>query len=312
MARRPKNVVAVTPGGDITLDHILGFYALSQVPNAPVSASKLRRLWMAEGLEEKLVPKKRAAVDNFMAACRSVETRRTADSDRTYEIKVDRVLEAPEECVYQITKMVRDRDARLIEHPKAIRMVYHDGKITAEPLDKKLAKELEQLSIAIQQEFDEFSTKVPGAKVRSAIRATLAEYNATPIQNKGVFFVPKAGKSALESIQNVLTGLYGKEGIAELHLIPCANDEGERKMIARHFQAHVLDEIDQLQAEISQRLKDDSGVRSDRQASMVATRKKLEEAVARYRDMLDTKLLVVDEKLDILDKGLEELLMTAA
>lgn len=309
MPRRPKNVVAVTPSGDITMEMILGFYALVQVPNAPVSATKLRRLWMMEGLEERLVPKQRRGVDVFSRACRSVETRREG-SDRVHEIKVDRVLEAPEECVYQITLMVRDKDHRVIEHPKAMRIVYADGKITDEPLDdKKLYKELRTLADEIREHFDKNSSKVPGAKVRAAIRATLDEYHATRVQNKGVFFVPKPGKIALDSIRNVIDGLYGKGGMAELHLIPCANDEGERAMVARHFTANVTDEIDGLLAECSQRLKSDTPVRADRKATLIAQRQRIGVSVERYRDLLDTNLDLVAEKMRLLNEQLEELLL---
>lgn len=309
--RKPKNLVAVTPGGNITMDMIIGFYAMTQVPNAPVSAAKLRRLWMMEGLEEKLVPKQRRAVDVFMAACRSVESRRT-ESDRTHEIKVDRVMETPEECVYQVTQLVRDRDHKVIEHPKAMRIVYDQGtgEIRDEPLDdKKLYKELSGMADAIREHFEKNTSKVPGSKVRQAIRTTLAEQHATMIQNKGVFFVPKAGKMTLDSIKNVIDELYGESGIAEIHLIPCANDEGERAMVARHFQANVGDNIDTLLAEISQRLKSEQPLRKDRKASLVGERQRIGQAYDRYRDLLDDKLSVVMEKMRLLDEGLESLLI---
>ena len=309
MARRPKNIVAVTPSGNITMEMILGFYTLVQVPNAPVSAAKLHRLWVMEGLEERLVPQERRAVDVFMRACRSVETRRE-DSDRVREIKVDRVLEAPEECVYQITLMVRDKDHRVIEHPKAMRIVYSDGNIIDEALDdKKLYKEMRSLADDIRDHFDKNSTKVPGAKVRAAIRSTLDEHHATRIQNKGVFFVPKPGKPALDSIQHILDKLYSESRMAELHLIPCANDEGERAMVARHFSANVADEIDGLLAEVSQRLKSEVPVRKDRKASLVGQRKRIGVAVEHYRDLLDTNIDLVDEKIRLLNDGLEELLI---
>lgn len=310
--RRPKNVVAITPGGDITMDMILGFYALVQVPNAPVSATKLRRLWMMEGLEERLVPKQRRAVDVFMGACRSVETRRAEGSDRVREVKVDRVLETSEECVYQVTLMVRDKDHRVIEHPKAMRLVFDpsDDSIKDEPLDdKKLYKELKSLADDVRENYERNSSKVPGSVIRAAIRTALDEVNATGIQNKGVFFVPKAGKRQLDSIGNVLTGLYAESGIAELHLIPTANDEGERKMIAKHFESNVTDEIDKSLAEISQRLKSESTVRTDRKNNLVGQRKRLGLAVDRYRDMLDEDLDLVAEKMRLLDEALEELLI---
>lgn len=309
MARTPRNVVAVTPGGQITLDMILGFMALVQVPNAPQSVAKLRRLWVAEGLDPELIPKQRKPVNAFQMACRSVETRKT-DSVKTSEIKVDEVLENENECVYQITQLVRDKDNKIIEHPKAMRLTFnkHDGTIEDEPLDKKTYKALKGLAQRIRDDFEANSNKLPGAKLRRAVRAVLKGQDATLIQNKGVFFVPKAGKITLDSISNVLEGLYGDGNKAEMFTIPVANDEGERAMIARHFQSNVTDHIDTLIAEITQRLNSGAVLRSDRRASLVGERRRLEEGVERYRDLLDDKLLVLNEKLRLLDNGLEKVL----
>ena len=265
--RRPKNVVAKTPNGDITTDMILGYIALVSIPNKPVSASKLRRLWMIEGLEEKLVPKQRRSVDVFMAACRSIETRRTdAATERVHEIKVDRVLESSEECVYQVTQLVRDKDHKVIDHPKAMRLTFtaKDGKIKDEALDDKaLYKELKQLATVIREDFDRNSSKVPGAKVRQAIRTTLAEQLATRIQNKGVFFVPKAGRNTLDAVQNVLDGLYSSGDQADLAIIPLASDTPEKEMVKKHFEGNVNDEVDTLLAECSSRLKSDQPIRAE-------------------------------------------------
>lgn len=308
-----RNVVATTPSGNITTEMILGYIALVSIPNTPISGTKLRRLWSAEGLDEDLVPKTRRPADVFMAACRSVESRRT-EEDRTHEIKVDRVLESSEECVYQVTQLVRDKDQRLIEHPKAMRIVFtaKDGTIKHEALDdKKLYKELRRLGDVIRAEFDANGTKVPGNNVRKAIRETLLAEHATRIQNKGVFFVPKVSRNTLDSIQNVLHGLYreGGSGGAEMAVIPLASDQNEKGMVKRHFEGGVTDEIDALLAECSQRLKSDTPPRGDRQKSLVAERLKIGEGIERYEDMLDEKLEFLRTKARLLDDALEELLM---
>lgn len=310
MARTPRNVVAVTPGGQITQEMILGYIALCQVPNAPQSVAKLRRLWLAEGLDPDLIPKQRRPVNAFQTACRSVETRRS-EALRTHEIKVDEVLEDENECVYQITLLVRDKDEKLIDHPKAMRLTFnkHDGTIKDEPLDRKTYKALKGLAENIREEFETNSNKIPGSKIRRAIRASLRAQHSTLIQNKGVFFVPKAGKVTLDSIGNVLSALYSAdEGNSELFVIPCANDQAQRDVIADNFQSNVGDEVDELLAEITMRLKSDQDPRKDRRESMVGERRRIGEAVDKYRNLLDDKLLVVNEKIRLLDNGLEELL----
>lgn len=314
MMARAKHIVASTPNGDITTEMILGYLALVSIPNKPVSTAKLKRTWLIHGQDESLVPKVRRSVDVFMAACRSVESRRT-DEDRTHEIKVDRVLESSEECIYQVTQLVRDKDHKLIDHPKAMRLTFtaKDGKIKDEAIDdKKLYREMKQLATVIREEFDRNSSKVPGSKVRAAIRETLLREHSTRIQNKGVFFVPKAARRTLDDLKGVIRDLYGESGEAEMAVLPVASDKAEKAMVKRHYEGNVADEMDALLAEISSRLKSDNPVRGDRKANMVAQRKKITEGMATYQDLLDERSLILVEKLKLLDNGLDELLIGTA
>jgi bifunctional DNA-binding transcriptional regulator/antitoxin component of YhaV-PrlF toxin-antitoxin module len=311
MMARAKNIVAATPNGDITTEMILGYLALVSIPNKPVSTAKLKKVWLVHGQDEKLVPKARRSVDVFMAACRSVESRRT-DEDRVHEIKVDRVLESSEECIYQVTVLVRNKDLKLIDHPKGMRLTFtaKDGKIKEEPLDdKKTYKEVKQLATVIREEFDRNSSKVPGSKVRGAIRETLIREHATRVQNKGVFFVPKAARRTLSDLQGVIADLYGDGSDAEMVVLPVASDKAEKAMVKRHYEENVVDEIDSLLTEIVNRLKSDNPVRGDRKANMVSQRKHISEGLERYQDLLDERSITVAEKMKLLDNGLEELLI---
>lgn len=310
MARVPKNVIAVTPGGEITKDMILGFYALFYIPDQPVSAAKLRKLWLAEGLDENLVPRNRRAVNAFQVACRSVETRRhSVGSNAEAEIKVDEVTETNEVCVYQITRMVRDRDERVIEHPKAMRVTFSKDTETIkfEKLDRAAAQALGTIQDDITEHFEKNAKKLPGSKVRAAIRAILDQMGATNVRKKsgGVYFCPKEGHATLESLQSVLSGLY--DDVAELHLIACANAEGERAMIAKHFTVNVKDELNELMADVATRLREGTGIRADRLKNIVNRRREIEGHAARYRALLDDNLGDVDEAGRLLDEQIEEL-----
>lgn len=305
-----KNVIAVTPGGEITKDMILGFYALFYIPDQPVSASTLRRTWMAEGLNENLVPKNRRAVNAFQVACRSVETRRHSNgSSKQEEIKVDEVSETSNACVYQITRMVRDKDQQVIEHPKAMRITFNKDSenIKAERLERGHAEALKGIEARIREHFDANAKKLPGSKVRAAIRAILDEMGATNVRRKsgGVYFCPKEGQGTLESLQRVLDTLY--KGEAELHTIACANAEGERKMIERHFTVNVKEELTELMADISTRLREGQPIRADRLRNIVNRRRELEAHAERYRSLLDSNLGTVDEATRLLDEQIEEL-----
>lgn len=316
--RRPRNVIAVTPGGELTLDHVMGFYVVSSIPDRGVSSAKLRKAWIGAGMDPALVPKTRKAVNAFQVACRSIETRRgngnangDHDSLKQVEVRVDEVLENAAECVYQVTHLVRDKSNRIIEHPKAMRVIFdkHKQAIRWEPLDQLVmdSDALEALGRAIQDHFDANANKVPGAKVRDAIRRTLEGLNGTPIAKGKLWFAPKAGRNSLEELREALASVYGDEDAYEFSTIPVANDEGQKKLVERHFSVNVTDECNRLIADITERLKNGSGVRSDRLRNMLEDKRRIEQQVEKYRDMLDLSLGQVDEQVLLLNEGLERL-----
>lgn len=310
--RKPRNVVAVTPGGDLTMDHILGWYAVSSIPDAGVSAAKLRRAWIAAGFDPKVVPKQRKAVHAFQVACRSVETRRQStttngDTLRTVEVRVDEVLENAAECVYQVTLLVRDEANRVIEHPKGMRIVFtkDEQTITTEPLDRDGYEALvgSHVEESIREHFEANSNKVPGAKVREAVRKTLEGVNSTIIARK-MYFIPKGGRGQMEDLREALNDVY-KDNEATFYTIPVAHDPGQRALIEAEFTANVRERTNKLLNET----RDRDTVRSDKLRNMLDERKEIITLVEKYKDMLDLSLNEADERVDVLNDAIEDLVV---
>ena len=313
MTRKSKSVIAVTPNGDITLDMLLGFYALFSIPEQAISTAKLRRLWIAEiGDPAGLIPKTPKAVHAFQRACRSVESRRPADEadSRVTEIKVNKVLENPDESVYQINRLIRDEDHKLIEHPKAMRLTFdqRDQGITSEPLDEAEAEVLFGIDDRIREHFEANSAKISAGKIRSTIRKTLESIGATKVVRNGVYFVPRSGHDTLLALQTVLREVYGDDSTAELHLIPAADSSAEKAIVAKHFTANASKEADKLISTVSHYLKDREGdVRTHKLRNIVAQRRRLAGAAEKYSGLLDEELTLVQEKLEIVDDQIETL-----
>jgi len=321
MTTVPKNVVAVTPGGNITMDHIMGFYTLFSLPNEPVSASKLHRIWISEGLPPDMIPNSRAAKNNFQQAARSIEnrSRRTdADKKRT-EIEVDPVIEDADRVIYQVTKLKRDQFNEVIDHPKAMKVTFDKNTelMTWEPLDKLEdmdESDLKGLFDLIQNHFDKNAKKVPGARIRAAIRKLVKEVGGTPIIRKkqggsgGIYFVPKDGRDYLDSVKVVLSEMFGDN--AEMHLIFAASADGERELVERHFTTNVSQEIDGLMAEVTEALRGEGRkMRSDRIGNILQQRKLLGSHREKYADLLGTTLEETEIKLGLLDQQLESLVL---
>lgn len=304
----PKNMIAVSKDGD----HVMGFYAMFTVPDRFVSASKLSRAWASEGLPMNLVPANRKAVDTFKNACRSVETRRHG-ANRTVEVKVDQVTETPRDCVYQVTHMVRDQAQRQIDHPKALKVTFDKDAqaISYEHLSERYATQLDSIQEAITASYDANAAKVPGSKVRAAIRGLMDHLQATNVRRKsgGVYFVPVSGRTDLDGLTRVLDFLYADD--AEVHLIPCANDDYQKDMVQRHFELNVSSEIDDTISKIADRLQSSRKVRSDALGNFFVKRKELGELRSKYAEMIGSELATVNEKLSLMDEQLNALMEKA-
>lgn len=296
----PDKLIAVSDGSG---DHIMGYYAMFTVPDRFVSASRLQRAWASEALPMNMIPTNRKAVDTFKRACRSVETRRADSSNRVTEIKVDQVDETATECVYQITHMVRDRTQRTIDHPKALKVTFNKTYETIgyDHLSKRYAATLGAIEQAIGDWFDANSAKVPGHKVRNATRALFKSMGAINVRKKagGIYFVPADERDTLDCLTRALDKTYGDD--AEVHLIPCANDDYQKQMVERHYELNVSNEIDELMAFVADKLNSSRAIRSDALGNLLAKRKALGTGRDTYAEIVDTDLATVDEKLRLLD-----------
>lgn len=307
-----KEVVAVTPGGKITEDMIVGWLTMYSVPDRPVVGAKLLKLWAEKGLDPDMLPEARQPLHTFQTAVRSVETRRRTNGS-TVEIKVDEVVGTPHEWVYQVTLQVRDLEERIIEHPKGMRVIF-DRRTNDIKFDKLEGHHLlSGVETRILDQFQALSNKVPASKVRNAVRAYLRELGATNLRKKagGVYITPKStgAKETLDSIAAVLDETYKGDG--ELYTIPLADDEAQRNMVEKHFTMNASELIDEQIGKVTSRLKQDRTVRKDLVANVVGERKRLGEIKAQYSDLLRTDLDEVEAKMALLDEQIEALLERA-
>lgn len=302
----PKNLIAVKDGSP----DVMGYFTMFSVPDQFVSVSKLGRAWASQGLPSNLIPHSRAAVDTFKNACRSAETRRAGSANRVTEVKVDQVQEDNSECVYQVTYMVRDTTQRVIEHPKAMRVVFdkHQEVIDFDTLSKRYEQALIPLQEAIQAHYDANAEKVPSHKVRHAIRALMTQIGAVNVRRKagGIYFVPKSGRTDVDSLVKVLDYLYDDE--AEAHLIPCASDKYQQEMVQRHFELSVSSEVDETISRVAEKLIGGSRkMRHDAVGNLFARRMELGKLRDKYAAMVGDDLATTNAKLELLDEQLRQL-----
>lgn len=301
------NVVAVTEGGEITLDMLLGHVVFYTVPDRPVSERKVREIMERLGLDTELIPSARKAVHVFEESVRRVETRRV--NGTITEIKVDRVLEDTDRCVYQVTRLIRNTDEAVIDHPKAMRVGFAKGSsvISIDPLEAEHYDALRGLEEQIRAHYAANRDTLPGNKIRNTLRTYLERLFAENLRpSGGIYFLQKAHYETLVKLRTLMSELYGEEGL--FHLIPLANDETQKEMVRKRFTVNTMTAIDEAMQGYADRLKDSSrAVRSDMVRKAAQDRQALAEKVTEYQGLLSDELSDVTAKLGLLDAQLVRL-----
>lgn len=304
--------------GRISKDSLLGVQTISSVPDRPVPLSQFQRAWVGEGLDQALVPEKRQPVHVFMEACKQVATgkRGVPSANRITEVLSELVTHDATECVYQITRAVKDKANRVIEHPKAMRMVYSKGSgdITSEPLDPDSYLALREVEEKVRVYFKANVDSAPGGQIRTAVRETLLGLGATRVAERAsVYFVPISGYGTVESIQRVLDKLYG--GDAYIHCLPWLDTEPTRDIVEKHHVADVKNTCEEEVAEIHNRLSSNGNgpkVRRDYVANKINKRIALAKHIKEYESMLGSEIAEVKEAMSLLDDQIEKLMGAAA
>lgn len=320
-----KDMLRLRDGSHLDPDHVLGFITIFTVPDKSVLAVDLAKAWAAEALDPALIPEARKPVDDFRTACRKVETRKGGSlvNGHKTEVKVDEVTNQGPECIYQITRMVRDAANQVIDHPKAMTLIFNkpmaDSGQTAsgdciqvKPRDPATFGALKGLADNILQDYDAtVGVSVPGQKIRNAVRDTLHGLGAENLRrgSGGVYFVPKDGVDTVESLERVCTGLYGDA--ADFYYAPQVNVKGVQKMVAESHVRNVQDRAEGMLVKISERLKNPNKVRKDLLTNLMQERRELGAHRRRYIEMLGQRQKLVTETMTMVDESLERLMEQA-
>jgi hypothetical protein len=315
-----KNAVAVSEG--VSDKHMLGRLATYTLPDEGVNGTTLVRIWHQHGLDVNDLPKVRQPVHVFQMACRSVEDRRAANGgSKQVEVQVDQVYEDAKECVYQITRMVRDKANKVIEHPKAMRVTFNKDFATIDVEALEDYDALRGLEEQIRKHFEKNGKKIPGQKVRNAVRDQLLRLGAQNVRRKagGLYFVPKeyrvgdAGeteptKPVLDGLKGALTDAYGER--ADFYMIPVASDEGMKEMVRKHFTINVNEAAAELTQKALNRVrtgKGERGVRSDLLANLYNERRRLAASVRDFNGLVKLEQKEIKANLKDLDDALAKL-----
>jgi hypothetical protein len=310
-------LVATAKAGAGTLGYLTWF----SVPDESVGLRKLKQVLMVHGLPPSLAPKDQKAINTFKRAMREQEGRHR-ESGVIRETTVAQVAETPEDCVYQISTLVRDLDQRVIEYPKALRVVFNKTTedINFSPLGGVPRSEVLPMMESIQDYYDKNASKVTGAKVRGIVRNYLKSepdegrnvegLSGENLRGKagGIYFIPARHADQLSAMADALAELY--VGKAYLHAVPLADNASEREIIRRHHVANTRQEMKEAMQRVKSLLSADRerAPRSDVVANEWAHFRALQRRSATYASVLKDEQDEIEDMGKLLKKQLDKLI----
>lgn len=256
----------------------LGYITWFSVPDRAVPLKKLRTQWMMAGLDPKCLPPDPRALHTFKHAMREQDGREATPEGHIIETDVRAVDENGTVCIYQISRVVKDRENEVVEYPKAMRVTYKkmDSEIVFKALGDVPKAELLPMMEAITDYFEQNAKMIGGSKVRTLVRQFLRDdadeeggvigLSGENLRGKGggIYFVDAKFKAELDSVAEALEGLY-PENAAYLYTVPLADGASERELIRRHHVANTKKEIMEAIADVAALLRADrkAAIRSD-------------------------------------------------
>lgn len=321
-----KNLIAVTPGGDITDEMIAGEYLWYSIPEDMLSLVTVRRHVKTVGLDIERFPKERRLEHVAQEACRKVEG--VYQNGTRVVIRSEMVLRNNVEMVYQITKHVTDKENRQIDHPKALRVVfdYKKNDISYENLagrSKEAKEEVEELWREIREHFDNNASKMPGHKLRTILRHYIEEVGGENVRGRsgGVYFMPKSnpqkdgsvidGREFTEQVEKLLTLLYK---YPDMNRVVCINDEGQRAYLKRKFIENCSEDLEEYREnllDLVSSTKDGTrkrGFRRDKVNNLIAQREAIDKRRAKFAGILQDELKELDRNMKLADAALKKFL----
>lgn len=269
------DMVAVSADSDVKP---LGYITWFSVPDRAVPMKKLRTQWLMAGLDPKCLPPDPRSLYIFKCAMREQDGRERLPDGSVVETDVRVVDDNSTTCIYQISRVVKDRENEVVDYPKAMRVTYKkmDSDIVFKALGDVKQSDLLPMMEAITDYVEQNAKMIGGGKIRTLVRQFLradadeeggvAGLSGENLRGKGggVYFVDARFKAELDGVAEALEGMF-EDNAAYLYTVPLADGASERELIRRHHVANTKKEIMEEMADVAALLRDDRkfAIRSD-------------------------------------------------
>lgn len=330
MTATRSNLVAMTPGGAVTEDMLAGWYLIYSIPEESIPLVRVLKAFKAHGLDESRLPKGRRPEHVMMDAC--TKAARVTRNGVKQEIRAQEVGRTEDFLIYQMTRHVHDLENRVIEHPKAMRVLFSfaDASLTFQPLDGGKMADVQDLADEIKDYYDAHQSQLPGRGLRTIVRHYIEAAGGERLRD-GAYFLAKTtkltqnsklrahhgeaieGAAFIAGVQAALKQIYKRE--PEFHPIPCVADEDQLAFLQRKFIENCAedlkiyrDECLELVASKGDRVR---AFRTDKRSAMVERRKEIDARRAKFSEILGETLEELDRDMRLADRALAKFLQEA-
>lgn len=147
---------------------------------------------------------------------------------------------------------------------------------------------------SVRREFAAWKGMLNAYAIREFVRKLMLSWGATPVRD-GVYFLPEDRAAKVDAIDKFVNGLQN----ASFHSLPLIDDDKQRDMVKKAFQADTVGAIDALMAEVTDLRNGDRKISSDRYAQILTQYQNLMSKTTDYKDVLSTELGETESRLSL-------------
>lgn len=138
--------------------------------------------------------------------------------------------------------------------------------------------------------------------VRQWIRQSLQGFGATAVRpSGGIYFLPEHMADTVDKLEQMVSSL---PGTTELHSLPLVDNDKQRAMVKRAFEAETIGACDDLISELHEIRAKGDGLTNEKMVRLMLERKKMNLKVAEYENLLDQNMKEAKARIEILDMEL--------
>lgn len=290
----------------------LGSLLWYTVSETRVSFSDLEQALKDSGLKD-FVPRKPRDEDVFRRVAPNGHKRRIASSvpDVHVNYRIHQVKRGGGVCVKQIVMETVDTAGEVLQFLPVYEMRYVEGSggddLSVHSLVTPVDTVAEVIADEIVADYQANRGWVDATAIRTIIRRVMESCKATNVRpTGGVYFVMSAYASTVDSLEEFAQRIDG----SQVHSLPLISDDKQREMVRRAYEAESVGEIEALMQQVSGILGDPTiKMNTKKYAALSAQFTHALSKTKDYEHLLEDTLDLTNDKLDLLQTGMAQLLM---